>query len=87
MPLYLYITDIELTAANIDDREVFWELLPNNFQSIVLADKGITQVLSNSLEGLKAIIQNKVLGHNRAYFMNKRLGMKATGQIKHLIFG
>lgn len=139
-----YITDIELTAANVDDREVLWELLPNNYQSTVLADKGYTgdrlsadiqtekgitllalkrnnskkpypkalrnwiskhrrrietsfsqlveqfhinEVLANSLDGLKARIQSKILGHNIAYFMNKCLGMEATGQIKHLIFG
>ena len=139
-----YITDIELTAANVDDREVLWALLPNNYQSMVLADKGyigdrlsadiqtekgitllalkrnnsknpypkalrnwiskhrrrietsfsqlveqfhINEVLANSLDGLRARIQSKILGHNIAYFMNKCLGVKATGQIKHLIFG
>ena len=139
-----YITDIELTAANVDDREVLWELLPKKYQPMVLADKGYTgdrlsadiqtekgitllalkrnnsknpypktlrnwiskhrrrietsfsqlvdqfhinEVLANSLDGLKARIQSKILGHNIAYFMNKCLGMEATGQIKHLIFG
>ena len=47
----------------------------------------INEVLANSLDGLKARIQSKILGHNIAYFMNKCLGMEATGQIKHLIFG
>lgn len=131
-----YITDIELTATNVDDREVLWELLPNNYQSMVLADKGYTgdrlsadiqtekgitllalklnnskkpypkkmrnwiskhrrrietsfaqlveqfhinEVLANSLDGLKARIQSKILGHNIAYFMNKCLGRETTG--------
>lgn len=139
-----YITDIELTAANIDDREILWELIPNSYQTIVLGDKGYTgdriakelksekgmtllalkrsnsktpypkdlrnwiskhrrrietsfsqlteqfhinEVLANSLSGLKARLQSKILGHNISYFVNKCLGNKSTGQIKHLIFG
>lgn len=139
-----YVTDIELTAANIDDREVLWELKPNAYGVIVLGDKGYTgnclaqdlqtgkgmtllalkrnnsktpyskglrnwiskhrrriettfaqladqfhinKVLAYSLTGLKARIQSKILGHNISYFMNKCLGKKSTGEIKHLIFG
>ena len=37
-----YITDIELTATNIDDREMLRELIPNSYQTIVLGDKGYT---------------------------------------------
>lgn len=139
-----YITDIELTAANVDDRDILWELLPSTHEVIVLGDKGyigdemaqdladsknvellalkrsnsktpypkslrncisrhrrrvetsfaqladqfhINEVLANSIDGLKARIQSKILGHNISYFMNKCLGNKVTGQIKHLIFG
>lgn len=139
-----YITDIQLTAANVDDREVLWELLPSAYETIVLGDKGyigdqlaedlysakgiellalkrnnskkpypkglrnciskhrrrietsfaqlteqfyINEVLAHSLSGLKARIQSKILGHNISYFMNKCLGKKEIGQIKHLIFG
>lgn len=139
-----YITDIELTAANVDDREILWEIIPNSYQTIVLGDKGyiceritqelksvkgttllalqrsnskmpypkdlrnwiskhrrrietsfsqlteqfhINEVLANSLSGLKARLQSKILGHNISYFVNKCLGNKSTGQIKHLIFG
>ena len=46
----------------------------------------INEVLANSLSGLKARIQSKILGHNISYFMNKCLGNQATGQITHLIF-
>ncbi len=139
-----YITDIELTAANVDDREILWELITNSYQTIVLGDKGyiseriaqelksekgitllalkrsnskkpypkdlrnwiskhrrrietsfsqlveqfhINEVLANSLSGLKARLQSEILGHNISYFVNKCLGNKSTGQIKHLIFG
>lgn len=139
-----YITDIELTAANVDDREILWELIPNSYQTIVLGDKGyigdriaqelksekgmtllalkrsnsktpypkglrnwiskhrrrietsfsqlaeqfhINEVLANSLSGLKARLQSKILGHNISYFVNKCLGNTSSGQIKHLIFG
>lgn len=139
-----YITNIELTAANVDDREILWELIPNAYQTIVLGDKGyigdriaqelksekgmtllalkrsnskspypkdlrnwiskhrrrietsfsqlaeqfhVNEVLANSLSGLKARLQSKILGHNISYFVNKCLGNKSTGQIKHLIFG
>lgn len=139
-----YITSIELTAANVDDREILWELIPNAYQTIVLGDKGyigdriaqelksekgmtllalkrsnskspypkdlrnwiskhrrrietsfsqlaeqfhVNEVLANSLSGLKARLQSKILGHNISYFVNKCLGNKSTGQIKHLIFG
>lgn len=139
-----YITNIELTAANVDDREILWELIPNSYQTIVLGDKRyigdriaqelksekgmtllalkrsnsrtpypkdlrnwiskhrrrietsfsqlaeqfhINEVLANSLSGLKARLQSKILGHNISYFVNKCLGNKSTGQIKHLIFG
>ena len=139
-----YITDIGLTAANVDDRDILWELLPSTHEVIVLSDKEyigdqlaedlatsksvellalkrnnsknpypkelrncisrhrrrietsfaqlaeqfhINEVLANSIDGLKTRIQSKVLGHNISYFMNRCLGNKATGQIKHLIFG
>lgn len=35
-----YITNIELTAANVDDYEILWVLIPNSYQTIVLGDKG-----------------------------------------------
>ncbi len=34
-----YITNIELTAANVDDRAILWELLLNSYDTIVLGDK------------------------------------------------
>ena len=139
-----YLVDFELTAANVDDRAILWELLSDAYQPIVLGDKGyigdtfsqelksekgitllalkrnnsknsypkdirnwiskhrrriettfsqlaeqfhINEVLANSLSGLKARIQSKILAHNISYFMNKCLGNPTTGQIKHLIFG
>ena len=139
-----YITNIELTAANVDDRAILWELLLNSYDTIVLGDKGyigddiaqdlkrekgmtllalrrnnsknpypkdlrnwiskhrrriettfaqlddqfhVNEILANSLSGLKARLQSKILGHNISYFINKCLGNKANGQIKHLIFG
>lgn len=139
-----YLVDFELTAANVDDRAILWELLSDAYQPIVLGDKGyigdtfaqelktekgitllalkrnnsknpypkdlrnwiskhrrriettfsqlaeqfhINEVLANSLSGLKARIQSKILGHNISYFMNKCLGKSTTGRIKHLIFG
>ena len=114
-----YIADIELTAANVDDRAILWELLSDTYEPIVLGDKGyigdriaqelnsekgmillalkrnnskspyfhVNEVLATSLSGLKARIQSKILGHNISYFMNKCLGNKENGQIKHLLFG
>lgn len=35
-----YITNIELTAANVDDRDILWELLPSTHEVIILGDKG-----------------------------------------------
>ena len=46
----------------------------------------INEVLANSLSGLKARLQSKILGHNICCFINKCLGNQATTQIKHLIF-
>ena len=125
-----------MTAVNVDDRTILWELLSDAYQPIVLGDKGyigdtfsqelkaekgitllalkrnnsknpypkdtrnwiskhrrriettfsqlaeqfhINEVLANSLNGLKARIQSKILGHNISYFMNKCLGNQATG--------
>lgn len=47
-----YLVDIELTAANVDDRAILWELLTDAYQPIVLGDKGyigdkIAQELKN----------------------------------------
>ena len=138
-----YITDIEITAANVDDRAILWEMFQSLYQPIVLCDKGyigdelaqnlknekgltllalkrnnsknpypkdlrnwiskhrrriettfsqlanqfhINEVLANSLSGLKARLQSKILGHNICCFINKCLGNQATTQIKHLIF-
>ena len=138
-----YITDIEITAANVDDRAILWEMFQSTYQPIVLGDKGyigdklaqnlknekgltllalkrnnsknpypkdlrnwiskhrrriettfsqlanqfhINKVLANSLSGLKARLQSKILGHNICCFINKCLGNQATTQIKHLIF-
>ena len=47
----------------------------------------VNEVLANSIDGLKARIESKILGHNISYFMNRCLGNKETGQIKYLIFG
>ena len=139
-----YITDIEITAANVDDRAILWEIFESTYQPIILGDKGyiddelaqdlkdekglkllalkrnnskkpypkefrnwiskhrrriettfsqlteqfhVNEVLVNSLSGLKARLQSKILGHNISYFVNKCLGNEASGQIKHLIFG
>ena len=38
-----YITDIEITAANVDDRAMLWELLSDAYEPIVLGDKGYTE--------------------------------------------
>ena len=138
-----YITDIEITAANVDDRAILWEMFQSISQPIILGDKGyigdelaqnlknekgltllalkrnnskkpypkdlrnwiskhrrriettfsqlanqfhINEVLANSLSGLKARLQSKILGHNICCFINKYLGNRATTQIKHLIF-
>ena len=35
-----YLVDFELTAANVDDRTILWELLSDAYQPIVLGDKG-----------------------------------------------
>lgn len=52
-----YITDIELTAANVDDREILWELIPNSYQAIVLGDKGYTgDRIAQELRSEKGII-------------------------------
>lgn len=47
----------------------------------------VNEILANSLSGLKVRLQSKILGHNISYLINKYLGNKANGQIKHLIFG
>lgn len=35
-----YITDIDITAANVDDRLILWEMFQSPYQPIVLGDKG-----------------------------------------------
>ena len=35
-----YLIDIELTAANVDDHAMLWELLTDAYQPIILSDKG-----------------------------------------------
>jgi hypothetical protein len=48
-----FVTNLVLTAANVDDREVMWEL----------ADQfNINQVLARSLTGLISRINSKLLG-------------------------
>lgn len=45
-----FVTNVVLTAANVDDREVMWELAPHTHKTVILGDKGyIGDNLANSL--------------------------------------
>ena len=95
-----YITDFEITSANIDDRAILWELFQKSYSFIVLGDKGYIgdrlanelksekdlTLLANSLSGLKTRLQCKILGHNISCFINKCLGNELGSKIKHLVF-
>ena len=49
-----YITDFEITSANIDDRAILWELFQKSYSFIVLGDKGyIGDSLANELKSEK----------------------------------
>ena len=51
-----YVTDIEITAVNVDDRAILWKIFQSTYQPIVLGDKGyIGDELAKNLKNEKGV--------------------------------